>query len=163
MFRKNQFSFQFQRRVMPNNVQTTVQLHSFHRLVRLCSKSFKQGFSSMWTKNFQMYKLGLEETEEIASIHWILKKARNFRKTSTSASLTTLKLLTLRITTNCGEFLELGIPDHLSCLPRNLYAGQETTVRTGHVTMDWFKLGKEVRQGYILSPCLFNLYAEYIM
>ena len=110
-----------------------------------------------------MYKLGLEETEEIASIHWILKKARNFRKTSTSASLTTLKLLTLRITTNCGEFLELGIPDHLSCLPRNLYAGQETTVRTGHVTMDWFKIGKEIHQCYILSPCLFSLYANYIM
>ena len=58
---------------------------------------------------------------------------------------------------------EMGIPDHLTCLLRNLYAGQETTVRTGHGTMDWFQIGKEVRQGYTLSPCLFNLYAEYIM
>ena len=57
----------------------------------------------------------------------------------------------------------MGIPDHLICLLRNLYAGQEATVRTGHETTDWFQIGKEVRQGYILSPCLFNLYAEYIM
>ena len=58
---------------------------------------------------------------------------------------------------------ELGIPDHLTCLLRNLYAGQEATVRTGHGTMDWFQVWKGVRQGCVLSPCLFNLYAEYIM
>ena len=58
---------------------------------------------------------------------------------------------------------EMGIPDHLTCLLRNLYAGQEATVRTGHGTADWFQIGKGVRQGCILSPCLFNLYAEYIM
>ena len=58
---------------------------------------------------------------------------------------------------------EMGIPDHLTCLLRNLYAGQEATVRTGHGTTEWFQIGKEVRQGCILSPCLFNLYAEYIM
>ena len=58
---------------------------------------------------------------------------------------------------------EMGIPDHLTCLLRNLYAGQEATVRTGHGTTDWFQVGKGVRQGCILSPCLFNLYAEYIM
>ena len=57
----------------------------------------------------------------------------------------------------------MGIPDHLPCLLRNLYAGQEATVRTGHETTGWFQIGKRVRQGYILSPCLFNLYAEYIM
>ena len=57
----------------------------------------------------------------------------------------------------------MGIPDHLTCLLRNLYAGQEATVRTGHETIDWFQIGKEVRQGCILSPCLFNFYAEYIM
>ena len=57
----------------------------------------------------------------------------------------------------------MGIPDHLTCLLRNLYAGQEATVRTGHGTTDWFQIGKEVRQGCILSPCLFNFYAEYIM
>ena len=58
---------------------------------------------------------------------------------------------------------EMGIPDQLTCLLRNLYTGQEATVRTGHGTMDWFQKGKGVRQGYMLSPCLFNLYAEYIM
>ena len=58
---------------------------------------------------------------------------------------------------------EMGIPDHLTCLLRNLYAGQEATVRTGYGTTDWFQIGKGVRQGCILSPCLFNLYAEYIM
>ena len=57
----------------------------------------------------------------------------------------------------------MGIPEHLTCLLRNLYTGQEATVRTGHGTTDWFQIGKRVRQGYILSPCLFNLYAEYIM
>jgi len=58
---------------------------------------------------------------------------------------------------------EMGIPDHLTCLLRNLYAGQEAAIRTGHETTDWFQIGKGVRQDYVLSPCLFNLYAEYIM
>ena len=74
-----------------------------------------------------------------------------------------MKPLTVWITTNCGKFLEMGIPDHFTCLLRNLYAGQEATVRTGHGATDWFQIGKGVRQGCILSPCLFNLYAEYIM
>ena len=73
------------------------------------------------------------------------------------------KPLTVWTTTNSGKFLEIGIPDHLTCLLRNLYAGQEATVRTGHATTDWFQIGKGVHQGCILSPCLFNLYAEYIM
>ena len=73
------------------------------------------------------------------------------------------KPLTVWITTNCGKFLEMGRPDHLTCLLRNLYAGQEATVRTGHGTMDWFKIGKGICQGCILSPCLLNLYSEYII
>ena len=84
-------------------------------------------------------------------------------KTSTSTLLTTPKPLTVCITTNCGEFFKMGIPDHLTCLLRNLYAGQEATVRTGHGTMVWLQIGKEVNQGCIWSPCLFNLYTEYIM
>ena len=73
------------------------------------------------------------------------------------------KPLTVWITTNWKILKEMGIPDHLTCLLRNLYAGQEATVRTGCETTDWFQIGKGVRQGCILSPCLFNLYAEYIM
>ena len=71
--------------------------------------------------------------------------------------------MTVWITINWKILKEMGIPDHLTCLLRNLYAGQEATVRTGHGTTDWFQIGKGVRQGCILSPCLFNLYAEYIM
>ena len=71
--------------------------------------------------------------------------------------------LTMWITTNCGKLIEMGIPDHLTCLLRNLYADQEATVKTRHGTTDWFKIGKGVHQGYILSPCLFNIYAGYIM
>ena len=73
------------------------------------------------------------------------------------------KPLTVWVTTNWKILQEMGISDHLTCLLRNLYAGQEATVRTGHGTMDWFQIGKGVRQGCILSPCLFNLYVYYIM
>src|SRR5574339_1268890 len=79
-----------------------------------------------------------------------------------SALLTMPKHLTMWITINCGKLKETGIPD-LTCLLRNLYAGQEATVRTGNGTTDWFQIGKGVHQGCILSPCLFDFYAEYIM
>ena len=78
------------------------------------------------------------------------------------ALLTIPKPLTVWITTNWKTLQETGIPDHLTCLLRNLYVGQEATVRTGHGIADWFQIGKGVRQGCILSPCLFNLYAEYL-
>ena len=94
------------------------------------------------------------------------KKQESSIKTSTSASLTMLKFLIVWITINCGKFLNgngMEIPNHLTCLLRNLYAGQKATVRTRHGTTDWFQIGKGVCQGCILSPCLFNLYAEYIM
>ena len=73
------------------------------------------------------------------------------------------KPLTVWITINCGKFRKMRISDHLTCLLRNLYAGQEATATAGHGTTDWFQIGKGVRQGCILSPCLFNFYAEYIM
>ena len=73
------------------------------------------------------------------------------------------KPLTVWITINWKILKEMGIPDHLTCLLRNLYAGREAAVRTGHETTDWFQIGKGVRQGCILSPCLFNFYAECIM
>ena len=91
------------------------------------------------------------------------KKQESSRKISISALLTMPKPLTVWITINWKILKEMGIPDHLTCLLRNLYAGQEATVRTGHGTTDWFPIGKGIHQGYILSPCLFKLYAEYIM
>ena len=107
------------------------------------------------------FRKGRGTRVQIANIRWLMKKAREFQKTS--ASLTTLKPLTVWITTNQGKFLEMGVPDHLTCLLRNLHMGQEATVRTGNGTTDWFQIGKGVCKGCILLPCLFNLYAEYIM
>ena len=96
---------------------------------------------------------------QMANICWTTGKARNFRKTSTSTSLTTLK--PLWVTINRGKFLkEMGTPDHLICLLRNLYAGQEATARTGHGKTDWFQIEKAVHQGCTLSSCLFNLYSS---
>ena len=86
------------------------------------------------------------------------KKQESSRKTSISALLTMPKPLTVWITIDWKILKEIGIPDHLTCLLRNLYADQEATVRTGHGTTDWFQIGKGVRQGCILSPCLFNLF-----
>ena len=91
------------------------------------------------------------------------KKQESSRKTSTSVLLTMPKPLIVWITTNWKILQEMEIPDHLTCLLRNLYAGQEATVRTGHGTTGWFQIGKRICQGCILSSCLFNLYAEYIM
>ena len=103
-----------------------------------------------------MFKLDLEKAEEsrdqIANIHWIIKKSKSAK---TFDCVDHNKL---------WEILrEMGIPDCLTCVLRNVYVGQEATVRMGHGTMNWFQIGKGVCQGCILSPCLFNLYAGYIM
>ena len=114
-----------------------------------------------------MFKLDLEKAEEpeikLPTSAGSLKKQESSRKTSTGLLLTMPKPLTVWITTNWKILKEMGIPDHLTCFLRNLYAGQEGTVRTGHGITDWFQIMKGVHQGCILSPCLFNLYAEYIM
>ena len=152
---------------MLKNVQTTAQLPSSHMLEKYCSKFSNPGFNNTWTVNFQMFKLDLEKTEEpeikLPTSAGSLKKQENSRKTSFSVLLTMPKPLTVWITINWKILKEMGILDHLTCLLRNQYAGQEATVRTGHGTTDWFQIGKGVHQGCILSPCLFNLYAEYIM
>ena len=107
---KCQFSFQFQRKAMSKNIQTTAQLHSSHMLAKQCSKFFKPGFNSTWTKNFQMLKLYLEMAEEqeikLPSFIGSQKKQESSRKTFTSASLTMLKPLTMLITTKCGKFFK---------------------------------------------------------
>ena len=132
-----------------------------------CSKFSKTGFSNTWTVNFQMFNLALEKAEEtkikLPTYTRSSRKQESLRKISISALLTMPKLLTLWITINWKILKEMGIPDHLTCVLRNLYAGQEATFRTGHGTTDWFQTGKGVPQGCILLSCLFNLYAEYIM
>ena len=116
--------------------------------------------------NFQMFKVVLEKAEEpeikLPISIGSYKKQWSSRKISISALLTMPKLLTVWITTKWKILKEMGILDCLTCLLRNLYAAQEATVRTGHGTTDWFQVGKGLCQGCILSPCLFNLYAEYI-
>ena len=98
----------------------------------------------------------------IAIIRWVIDQTREFQK-NMYFFITMLKPITVWITTNWKILKEMGMPDHLTCLLRNLYASHEATVRMGHGTTDWFQIRKGVRQGFILSPCLFNLYAEYIM
>ena len=112
------------------------------------------------------FRKGRGTRDQIANNCWIIEKAREFQKNiyfcfndyaKAFDCVDHNKLVLSKI------LQEMGIPDHLTCLLRNLYAGQEATVRTGHETTDWFQIGKGVRQACILSPCLFNLYAEYIM
>ena len=108
------------------------------------------------------FRKGRGSRDHIVNICWVIKKARPFQRNIyfcfidyTNKVVDHHKLWKI--------FQEMGIPDHLTCLLRNLYAGQEATVRTGHETTDWFQIGKGICQSCILSPCLFNLYAEYIM
>ena len=110
------------------------------------------------------FRKGRGTRDQIANICWIIEKAREFQKNIYLCFIDYAKAFDCVDHNKLWKVLqEMGIPDHLTCLLRNLYAGQEATVRTGHRTTDWFQIGKGVRQGWILSPCLFNFYAEYIM
>ena len=103
-------------------------------------------------------------SNQIANICWIIKKGRKFQKNIYFCFIDYAKAFDCVDHNKLWKILkDMGIPDHLTCLLRNLYADEEATVRTGHGTTDWFQIGKGVHQGCILSPCLFNLYAEYIM
>ena len=120
----------------------------------------------MWSVNFQMFKLDVEKAKEqkIANISWIIEKARKFQKNIYFWFIDYTKAFDCVHHNKLWKILkEVGIPNHLTCLLRNLYAGQEVIVRTGHGPADWFQIRKEVCQGCILSPCMFKLYAEYIM
>ena len=102
--------------------------------------------------------------DQIANICWIMEKAREFQKNIYFCFIDYTEAFDCVDHNKLWKILKgMGIPDHLTCLLRNLYAGQESTVRTGHGTTDWFQIGKGICQGCILSPCLFNLYTEYIM
>ena len=110
------------------------------------------------------FRKGRGTRDQIANIHWITEKAREFQKNINLCFIDCAKAFDCVDHNKPWKILkEMGIPDHLTCLLRNLYAGQEAIVRTGHGTTDWFQIGKGVHQGCILSPCLLNLYAEYIM
>ena len=110
------------------------------------------------------FRKGRGTRDQIANIHWIIKQAREFQENIYFCFIEYAKAFDCVDHNKQWKILkEMGIPDHLTCLLRNLYAGQEATVKNGHGTIDWFQIGKGVCQGCILSPCLFNLYAEYIM
>ena len=109
------------------------------------------------------FRNGRGTRDQIANIRWIIEKAREFQKTIYFCFIDYTKAFDCVDHDKLWKIQEMGILDHLTCLLRNLYPGQEATVRTGHGTTYWFQIGKGVHQGCILSPCLFNFYAEYIM
>jgi len=110
------------------------------------------------------FRKGRGTRDQIANIHWIIEKTREFQKNIYFWFIDYAKAFDCVDHNKLWTILkEMGILDHLACLLRNLYACQVATVRTGHGTTDWFQIGKEVRQGCILSPCLFNFYARYVM
>ena len=151
-------------KTMPKNVQT-IQLYSSHMLSKVMLKILQarlQQYMNCELPDVQArFRKGRGIRDQIANICWITEKARELQKNIYSCFMP--KPLTVWITRNWKILKEMGIPGHLTCLLRNLYAGQEATVRTGHGTTDWFQIGKGVCQGWILLPCLFNLYAEYLM
>ena len=109
------------------------------------------------------FRKGKGTRDQIANIHWIIEKAREIQKNIYFCFIDYAKAFDCVDHNKLWKKKEIGIIDHLTCLLRNLYAGQETTVRTGHGTKDRSQIGKGIRQGCILLPCLFNLYVEYIM
>ena len=110
------------------------------------------------------FRKGKETRNQNANIHWIIEKAREFQKNIYLCFIDYAKAFDCVDNNKLWKILKkMGIPDHFTCLLRNLYAGQEATVRTGHGKTDWFQIGKGVHQGCIMSPCLFNFYAENIM
>ena len=110
------------------------------------------------------FRKGRGARDQVANICWIIEKTREFQKNIYFCFIDYAKAFDWVDHNKLWKFLkEMGIPDHLTCLLRNLHAGQEATVRTGHGTTDWFQIGREVCQGCVLSPCLYNLYADYIM
>ena len=150
---------------MPKNAQTTIQLHSPHTLVMLkILQGRLQEYVNRELPDVQVEFRKVRGTrDQIANIRWIMEKGREFQKNIYFCFIDYTAFDCMDHKKLWKILKEMGIPDHLTCLLRNLYAGQEATVRTGHGTTDWFQIGKGVRQGCILSPCLFNFYAEYIM
>ena len=158
---KDQFSFQSLRKAMPKNVQTTTQLHSSYMLAKKRSKFSKQGFNWEFPDVQAGFRKGKGIRDQIANIHWIIEKAREFQKNIYFCFIDYTKTFDCVDHNKLWKILkEVGIQTILHYLLRNLYAGQEATVRIRHGTMDWFQIGKGVHQGCILSPCLFLIYVQ---
>ena len=158
---KGPFSFQSQRKAMPKNAQTTAHTialisHSSKVMLKILQARLQQYVNHELPDAQAGFRKGRRTRDQIANIWWIIKKAREFQKNIYFCFIDYPKAFDCVDHHKRQVFLK-------TCLLRNLYASQVETVRTGHGTTDWFQIGKGVRQGCILSPCLFNFYAEYIM
>ena len=152
---------------MTKNAQPTAELlisHASKVKLKIPQARLQQYMNSELPDVQAGFRKGRGTRDQTPNICWIMEKAREFQKNIYFCFIDYGKAFDCVDHNQLWKILqEMGIPDHLTCLLRNLYAGQEATVRTGHGTTDWFQIVKGVRQGCILSPCLFNLYAEYIM
>ena len=151
----SQFSFQSQRKAMPKNDQTTAQLHSSHMLVKILQARLQQYMNRELPDVQVGFRKGRGTRDQIANICWIMEKAREFQKNIYLCFIDYAKAFDCVDHNKLWKILkEMGIPDHLTCLLRNLYSGQEATVRTGLGTIDWSQIGKGVRQGCIFVTLL---------
>ena len=147
---------------MPENAQTTS--HASKVMLKILQARLQQYVNCDLPDVQAGFRKGRGTREQIANICWIIRKASEFQKNIYSCFINYVKAFDCVDHNKLWKILkEMGIPDPLTCLLKNLFASQEATVSTGHGTTDWFQIGKRVHQGCILSPCLFNLYAEYIM
>ena len=156
---KVSFNSNLKEKAMPKNDQTTIQLHSSHKLVMLkILQARLQQYVNCELPDVQVgFRKGRRTRDQIANMHCIINKARDFQKNIYFCFIDYAKPFDcVEHNKLCKILKEMGIPDHLTCLLINLYAGLEATVGTGHGTTDWFQIGKGVCQGCILSPCLFN-------
>ena len=164
---KGQFSFPSQERQCQecSNYCTIVLISHTSKVMLKIPQAKLQQYVNCELPDVQAgFRKGRGTRDQIANIRWIIEKAREFQKNIYFCFIDYAKAFDCVDHKKLWKILkEMGIPDHLTCLLRNPYAGQEATVRTGHGTTDWFQIGKGVCQGCILSPYLFNFYAEYIM
>ena len=154
---------------MPNYVQTTTELqsvisHTSKVMLKILQARLQQYVNCELPDVQAEFRKGRGTRDQIANICWIMKKQREFQKNIYLYFINYAKAFDSVDHTKLWKILkEMGMPDHLTCFLRNLYASQEATIRTVYGTTDWFQIRKGVWRGYILLPCLFNLYAEYIM
>ena len=163
---KGQFSFQSQRRTMPKNIHyhtITLISHASKIMLKILQSRLQQYVNGEFLDVQAGFRKGRGTRDQIANIRWIIEKLREFQKNIYLCFIDYSEAFTCVDHNKLWKILkEMGIPDHLTCLLLNLLSGQEATVRTRHGATVWFQNGKGVCQGCILSPCLFNLYSEYV-